>query len=161
MSGLPGHGWSWEGATVGLLLAVGLALVAYGVPAGRRPGLHERLEPYLRDTPRPSRLLAGTTSGVAGLGVGRTVGALLTDLAARTDRLLGGQASVRRRLQRAGRAPDVERFRAEQVVCGVVGALVGLALGVLALVARGTGVLPVVVLVVSSTLAGPCCATSC
>lgn len=154
VAGLPGHGWSWEGGVLGLLLAAGLALVAYGVPAGRRPGLQERLEPYLRDAPRPSRLLAGTASGAAGLGVGRTLGVLLTDLAGRTDRLLGGQASVRRRLQRAGRAVDVERFRAEQVVCGVLGALVGLALGVLALVVRGTGVLPVVVLVVSFTLSG-------
>ncbi|GAA1885908.1 type II secretion system F family protein [Lapillicoccus jejuensis] len=152
--GLPGHGWSWEGAGLGILLAVGLVLVAYGAPAGRRPGLQERLEPYLRDTPRPSRLLAGTSSGVAGLGVGRTLGILLTDLAGRTDRLLGGQASVRRRLQRAGRPPDVERFRAEQVVCGVIGALAGLALGVVAVVVRGAGVLPVLVLVVSLTLSG-------
>ena len=42
-----------------------------------------RLEPYLRDAPRPSRLLAvGRTAGVSGLGISRIFRPLLTDLAA-------------------------------------------------------------------------------
>ena len=52
-----GTGWSWAGAMVGAMIGLGLALVVVGLPVSRRPGLNERLEPYLRDTPRPSRLL--------------------------------------------------------------------------------------------------------
>jgi len=50
--------------------------------------------------------------------------------------------------------PDVERFRAEQVVWGAVGALVGVVLGVLAMLFRGASALPVVLLVVCFAGAG-------
>ena len=46
------------GAGVGLMLGVGLAVVASRVPALRRPSLDDRLSPYLRYSARPSRLLA-------------------------------------------------------------------------------------------------------
>lgn len=72
---------------------------------------------------------------------------MLSDLAAGVERVLGGAASVRRRLQRAGQPPDVERFRAEQVIWGAVGGLAGIVLGALAVVARNTPALPVVFLV--------------
>ncbi|NUS40423.1 MAG: pilus assembly protein TadB, partial [Terrabacter sp.] len=49
-------GWSWTGAAAGVLLLAGVALVVAGLPASRRPTLDDRLEPYLRDTPRPSSL---------------------------------------------------------------------------------------------------------
>src|SRR5215218_4361039 len=51
---------SLQGALVGLLAVTGLLVVVARVPAFRRPRLEDRLAPYLRDTPRPSRLL-GTT----------------------------------------------------------------------------------------------------
>ncbi len=146
-------GWSWLGALVGAMVGVGLLLVIVGLPVSRRPGLTERLEPYLRDTPRPSRLLNRTES-VSVAGVARLVRPLLTDLARVVERLLGGTASVRRRLLRAGMPPDVERFRAEQVVWGAVGALVGVVLGVLAMLFRGASALPVVLLVVCFAGAG-------
>ena len=41
-----------------MLLLAGVALVVAGLPASRRPTLDDRLEPYLRDTPRPSSLLS-------------------------------------------------------------------------------------------------------
>ena len=121
MSGLPGSGWSWSGALLGLGAAAGLLLVLAGLPAHRRPGLVERLEPYLRDTPRPSRLLRGA-AGAPSLGLAKVLRPWLVDLAGLADRALGGTPSVRRRLERAGRPPDVERFRAEQVIWGAVGA---------------------------------------
>lgn len=89
-----------------------------GLPRTRRPGLEARLEPYLRDTPRPSRLLS-RVEGVSLAGVSRIFRPLLTDLARAVERL-GGAAPVRGRLQRAGQPPDVERFRAEQVVWDTV-----------------------------------------
>ena len=148
-----GTGWSWAGALVGAMIGLGLALVVVGLPVSRRPGLNERLEPYLRDTPRPSRLLMRPDS-VSVAGVARILRPLLTDLARAVERMLGGAASVRRRLLRAGLAPDVERFRAEQVVWGGIGALVGVVLGALAMVFRGASALPVVLLVVCFAGAG-------
>ena len=145
-------GWSWAGAALGLALAVGVVLVVAGVPLRRRPGLEDRLAPYLRDTPRPSRLLGGpgtTPGGLTGL-----LRPLLADLARTTDRLLGGTSSVRRRLGRAGRAVDVESFRAEQVLWGAVCGVAGLALAGL-LWLRGKGSVPgLVALVVLATAAG-------
>jgi len=148
-------GWSWQGALVGLMLASGLALIVVGLPVFRRTGLEARLEPYLRDAPRPSRLLAtGRAAGIPGLGISRVFGPMLSDLAAGVERVLGGAASVRRRLQRAGQPPDVERFRAEQVIWGAVGGLAGIILGALAVVARNTPALPVVFLVLCFSGAG-------
>jgi tight adherence protein C len=48
--------------------------------------------------------------------------------ATRVGDLLGGTASVRRRLQRAGRSDDVVAFRAEQLLWGAIGTAVGGAL---------------------------------
>jgi hypothetical protein len=45
-------------AAVGLLFGGGLALAVTRLPMLRRPSLDDRLAPYLRDTARPSRLLA-------------------------------------------------------------------------------------------------------
>jgi tight adherence protein C len=55
---LTSSGWSWLGAVLGAMLAAGGLLCFVGLPANRRPGLEARLAPYLRDTARPSRLLA-------------------------------------------------------------------------------------------------------
>jgi tight adherence protein C len=146
-------GWSVPGALIGAAVATGVVLTVLGLPAFRRPGLTERLEPYLRDTPRPSRLLA-RVDPVSVAGVSRIFRPVLVDLARAVERLLGGAASVRRRLQRSGQPPDVERFRAEQVVWGAVGGLAAVVLGALAVVGRGAGALPVALMVVSCTGAG-------
>ena len=148
-------GWSWPGALLGLMLAAGVALIVAGLPVSRRTGLEARLEPYLRDAPRPSRLLAvGRTAGVSGLGISRIFRPLLTDLAAGVERLLGGASSVRRRLQRAGQPPDLERFRAEQVIWGAIGGVVGGVLGALAMVARNAQAVPVALLTLCFAGAG-------
>jgi tight adherence protein C len=142
---LIGGGWSWLGAGLGATLAAGSLLVFAGLPANRRPGLEARLAPYLRDTARPSRLLAirRDTSG-PGLLLLRPV---IHDLGRGVERLLGGATSVRRRMQRAGLRPDVESFRAEQVVCGVGGGVVGLVLATLMWLRNGGSVIPLVLLV--------------
>jgi len=151
-------GWSWPGAVVGLVTVLGLLLVLQGLPANRRPGLMQRLGPYLQDTPRPSRLLNPSLSphgpGLSGAPFARIFAPVVTDLAARVERALGGASSVRRRQQRAGQRADVERFRAEQVLWAAGGGGVGLTLGVLAVVLRGAAVLPVVLLVLCCASAG-------
>jgi tight adherence protein C len=153
LSSLATLSWSSAGALAGAVVGLGLALVVAGLPVARRPGLMERLEPYLRDTPRPSRLLTRSDS-VSVAGVAGILRPVLTDLARGVEPRVGGAASVRRRLLRAGMPPDVERFRAEQVVWGVVGALVGVLLGALAMVFRGASAIPVVLLVVCFAGAG-------
>jgi tight adherence protein C len=124
MSGL----WSPSGALLGLVGALGILLMWAGLPVRRRIGLMDRVAPYVRDTPRPSRLLA-VSAGDTGLA--RLLAPFVAELGSRLDVVLGGGESVRRRLQRAGLAADVDRFRAEQVLWGVVGGVGGAGLGTL------------------------------
>ena len=154
-AGLPSFeaGWSWPGATLGAMLAAGCLLFVAGLPINRRPGLEDRLAPYLRDTARPSRLLAvrGDTNLPGLLLILRPV---LRDLGRGVERLLGGAASVRRRMQRAGLSPDVESFRAEQVVWGVVGGLGGLVMATLMWLKDGGSVIPLVLIVFAAVATG-------
>lgn len=129
------------GALVGLLLAGGLLLVWQGLPMRRRATISDRLDPYLRDAPRPSRLLETRPVGSAA-ALGLMASPVVAALGRRVEAVLGGASSVRRRLQRAGKAPDVERFRAEQVLWGIAGTVLGLLFALLLLAAgRGSAVL--------------------
>ena len=139
-----GMGISLSGAAIGLGVGVGLLLAWAGLPRSRRATLDDRLLPYLRDAPRPSRLLAGRPGGGAGV-LGVLARPVVADLASRIERVLGGSASVRRRLLRAGRPADVDRFRAEQVLCGAAGLVVGLVVGVSLWLGNGGSVGPAVI----------------
>ncbi|GAB3593296.1 type II secretion system F family protein [Angustibacter peucedani] len=144
----------WQGVALGGLLGVGLWLVVAGLPWLRRPDLDSRLAPYVQDVVRPSGLLSGPT-GQPDSVVIRLLAPVLHDVSGWVGRLLGGAPSVRRRLERAGLPPDVDGFRAQQVLWGVVGLAIGgtaaaavwwrgaaavLPLLVLVLVCGGTGV---------------------
>lgn len=137
LSLVPGSGWSWQGAAVGVLAVAGMALVVVGLPVMRRPGLDDRLGPYLRDTARPSALLAAPEDVPSFFGLGVLVAPYVKRLGARVDRLLGGSTSVVRRQLRAGQPADLERFRAEQVVWGFGGAALALVLTGLQAVSKG------------------------
>jgi tight adherence protein C len=136
-------GLAGSGALLGSMAGTGVLLVYAGLPRRRRPGLETRLLPYLRDTPRPSRLLAGKRYQVGGT-LGVLLGPVLADLSRGVERVLGGATSVRRRLQRAGLPPDLERFRAEQVLWGAAGAAVGIVVGGGMWLLGGASALPVV-----------------
>lgn len=110
---------AWWGALLGASAAGGLLLVAVRVRAIRRPQLAHRVLPYLRDLPsldgagdRP-----GPTPVPAAVGV---FGPPLRSAADAVERVLGGAASVERRLARAGIDRSVHEFRVEQVVWGLV-----------------------------------------
>jgi tight adherence protein C len=137
-------GLARSGAVLGFVMGLGLALVWPGLPRHRRAGLAGRVLPYLRDTPRPSRLLDDARPPGGAIGV--VVGPVVRDLGAVVERVMGGADSVRRRQLRAGLAADVDRFRAEQVLWGALGAVVGAVTGVLALVLRDAGVVTVLML---------------
>jgi tight adherence protein C len=146
---------STTGALLGLTAATGVLVAVRSSPPLRRVRLDDRLAPYLRDTPRPSRLLAQERSATPFPTVERLLGPWLADAARLVDRIVGGSASVRRRLEQAGLGSSVEHFRVEQVVWGAVGLLAGLALAVLATLRHtSTGPVPFLVLSAVFVLAG-------
>ncbi|WP_425581173.1 type II secretion system F family protein [Terrabacter carboxydivorans] len=155
VGGLLGEGWSWVGACAGVLFVAGLSLVFAGLPVNRRPTLDDRLEPYLRDTPRPSTLLARPAPPRGPFGFGELVAPYVARLGSGVGSMLGGASSVERRQLRAGQPADVERFRAEQVLSGAVGALVGLAFTAVVAVAQRRFPVPVLVsMVIVGVLGG-------
>lgn len=106
------------GGLLGAGTGVGLALVGGRITRRRRPSLETRVLPYVRDLPVDAARAARSTPGVSRAGFGFT--ALLRAIGDRLDRILGGRASVRRRLQRANLPLTLEEFRVEQVVWGLV-----------------------------------------
>ena len=141
MSGLAGHG-----AVFGFMLGVGLLVVWWRLPRHRRSGLADRVLPYLRDTPVPSRLLEEQRRSSGSVAI--LARPVLRDLGRGIERVMGGQASVRSRLLRAGVAADVDRFRAEQVLWGAGGAVLGAVFGLAVAVTRGASAVPVVLMTV-------------
>ncbi len=106
------------GALLGATAGLGAWLVVTAVLDARRTSLAVRVLPYLRDLPRPATMPAPVAPSNAFAGV---FGPLLATAGRAVERVLGGAASVRRRLQRAGLETDVAAFRVEQVVWGAVG----------------------------------------
>lgn len=106
------------GALLGAAAGLGLVLVLVRVRALRRVDLRVRVLPYLRDVRRvETRAAGGAARGLAG----SLAGPVLASAASRLEAVLGGAATVRRRLERAGRSGTVADFRVEQVVWGLVG----------------------------------------
>src|SRR5665647_3416073 len=79
---------------------------------------------------------------------------VIYDLGRGVERLLGGATSVRRRMERSGLRPDVEGFRAEQVVWGVGGGVLGVVVATLRWLKDGGSVIPLVFLVFCAVGAG-------
>jgi tight adherence protein C len=111
-----------SGVLLGAAAGVGVVLVIVRLPAIHRPTLALRVLPYVGDVPRigrPARMDEPTSSPVsAAAGV---FGPALRAAADAVERVLGGAASVRRRLTRAGLDSTVHDFRVEQVLWGVGG----------------------------------------
>jgi tight adherence protein C len=106
------------GATAGL----GLLLALARLRAIHRPTLALRVLPYVRDVPRldrpapvdePTPSPMSAAAGVFGPGLRAAADAV--------ERILGGAASVRRRLARAAIDKTVHDFRVEQVLWGLAG----------------------------------------
>ena len=139
------------GTVLGATTAGGLLLAASGTPRARRITLDDRLAPYLRDAPRPSRLLARSQALTPFPTLERLLRPVLGDAIAFLERWVGGIASVRRRLEQLGGAGTVEQFRAEQVVWGAFGLAAALGLAALQ-VATGSRPQPLAVLVSAGVL---------
>jgi tight adherence protein C len=145
------------GGTLGLLLALGLLLGVSSSPPMRPIRLDERLSPYLRDAPRPSRLLVGDRAAPSTLvaAAARVFRPVIADTVRTLDRLVGGRGAVRRRLAELGSCQTVEEFRLEQVACGVLGlATAVLASGAIALVTGRFDALAVLALAAGGMVVG-------
>ena len=141
------------GAILGGLVAAGLVLAVLASPPMRRPTLADRIAPYLADTTAQSKLLVRSGSGTAS-ALGRLTAPLLRDAVRLVDRIVGGQASVRRRLASLDSPMTVEQFRADQVLWGALATAAGLGIGLLAVVFGQTNPLTLVLLLVVCTVGG-------
>ena len=135
------------GAVLGLVLGLGLVLIALSTPWLRRTDVAARVDPYLRKGAVSSLLDSSPTRGrwrrLLVLAAGPVADSALGIL----ERLTGGQAELERRLRLAGRRSTTESFRVEQVVLGAIGGVIGLLLGVVAVVSRGASPLVGILLV--------------
>ena len=121
------------GVALGGLAGIGGVFAVYGLPRNRRPTLEQRLDPYLRDAPRRSALLLQEPVRTPFPTLERILRPIMGDATRVLDRILGGAATTRRRLEQAGRRMTVEEFRAEQVLWGAIGLLAGVGLSALML----------------------------
>lgn len=129
------------GALLGGVAGAGLLLVIARLRVLRRPDLAVRVLPFVRDlapySPRPGSPSLTAARGVFGPPIRRA--------AELVEQVLGGAASVRRRLERAAIDKSVPEFRVDQVLWGL--ACFGLAatLSVLESIGDPRGALPLLV----------------
>ena len=138
------------GALLGAIAAAGVLLALWRVRAMRRPALSDRVLPYVRDLPAPGIPLRRETSNV----VSGVFGPLVRALAESIERILGGAASVRRRLERAGLERTVHELRIEQVLWGVSAFCVVAALALVRAVTHPSGALASLLVCVLGFLVG-------
>jgi tight adherence protein C len=148
-----GDGWSPIGAFLGLTAALGVLMVAARLPWRRTPTLEERLAPYLRDMAPPQRRAAWAPATPLGV-LERLLAPAMSSGVRWAERISGGPGTVRRRLEQLGTPMSVDQFRAQQVVWGVIGAVLGAAAGLAFSAGRGVSVVPVLGLLVVGGLLG-------
>lgn len=137
------------GVVLGAVGGLGLWLAVTGAPVLRRPTLDARLAPYLRDAPRPSRLLAAPPTVTPFPTLERLLRPVLGDLTGGLERWVGGAQGVRRRLDQLGADMSLEQFRTEQVIWGGFGLASALALVVLSVVG-GSGTSPLLLVLAAA-----------
>lgn len=143
------------GGLFGALAGLGLLLTFVRVPAFRKPRLNDRLAPYVRDAPGVGgayQLSDHTFTPFPTLE--RILRPYFRDGAGLLERILGGGAVVRRRLQQAGSDLTLEEFRIEQLIWGALGFAFALVISLLAFVARGASPVALLVLCVAAFVVG-------
>ena len=146
---------SAAGVLCGLGAGAGLVLAVPRLPVFRRPSLADRVDPYVSPR-RGTRRLAPGDSRAGGDGAIRVLlQPTLVAAAGILDEWLGGRVALSRRLERAGRAPDVDAFRVEQVGWGVAGLALAVAAAVgLATAGRSVRLVPPLLLAAVCACAG-------
>src|SRR4029079_15624051 len=105
--------------------------------------------PYVRDLPQVATRTPPATSTAKGV-----FGPLLGSAGDAVERVLGGAASVRRRLERAGLDATVSEFRVQQVVWGLVAFALAAAYSVLKALTHPGDVLPSALLCLTAFAVG-------
>jgi tight adherence protein C len=136
------------GALLGLAFGGGLVLIVSGWHRARHPALDLRIVPYLRDI-RPSD---DPTRRQGALGA--ILGPMFSAAARSVGNLVGGSASVQRRLVRLGGKTTLEEFRVRQLVWGCVGFTVAAVLATVIWSFRGGNVAALLVVCVVGFLLG-------
>lgn len=136
-----------SGALIGAALGLGLLLLLSGWRRGRRPSLESRVLPYVRDVHPQAPVISSGATTAALATIGRRT-------ASRLDDVLGGTASVGRRLDRLGATQSVEDFRVRQLVWGVLAFSGCAATSIMLWSTTGTGVTPLLVFCVAGAVAG-------
>ncbi len=131
------------GALIGAAAGAGALLALSRAQAVRRADFDARVTAYLRDLPQ---LAPDRPTDSTGTQLQLLIGPLLRGLAARLEQVLGGSASIRRRLERAGLDLTVAEVRAQQVVWGLVAFAAASALSVVVALRSPTRAVPLVVL---------------
>ena len=139
------------GAVLGLVAGAGLLLALGRVRALRRADLGVRVLPSVRDLPHPDRRIGPAVATSAARGV---FGPVLRAAADGVERVLGGSASVRRRLERAGQETTVHEFRVRQVLWGVVAFTAAAAISVLETLSSPGGTLALVMFCLAAFASG-------
>lgn len=142
------------GGVIGAAIGLGLLLVIRRLPFLRRPSVDERIAPYIRDLGGPTAFgtMDGSTSTLH--AVVRMFEPTLRGGARRLERILGGAASVRRRLARAGSDRSVEEFRIEQLIWGAIGFGVAFVVSLFVLAAGRGNAIGMIILCGASTSFG-------
>ncbi len=126
-----------SGALLGLLLGIGLALVAGRLPWLRTRDLGARIDPYLRRSPSVSLFAGPRAAGRPRIVLENLLGPVAHRGLGLLERLTGGADQLERRLRLAGRRTSTDSFRIEQVVFGVAGLVLGIILALAAIGLRG------------------------
>jgi tight adherence protein C len=146
------------GALLGLAWSLGLLLTWRRLPWRRRPTLDDRLAPYVAeqqwDDWRPSRAMQNQRTVTPFPTIERLARPLLASGAETLERVLGGSASVRRRLDQIGSAMTVHQFRIDQLVWGAYAFSGAAALGVMMQAGGTTSPLALVVMCSAAGAAG-------
>jgi tight adherence protein C len=136
------------GAVLGALIGIGVVLVVSGWRRVRRPALELRVLPYVRDVHPYVEVTSRT--GVTGA----VFGPMVRVAADSVGGVLGGSASVKRRLVRLGSASTVEQFRVRQVIWGMAGFTASAVLATFVWSVRGGNVPALLVFCLGGFLAG-------
>ncbi len=152
----------WWGALLGALAGFGLLMIYSRILVIRRPALSGRVLPYIRDVqtianPAPLRASVRQPAGSSG-AIGNVVrgvfGPTLRAAAETIERLLGGSASINRRLVRAGLPFSVHEFRIQQVLWGLTGFVIAAAIALVEATRNPSGALGSLVLCLVAFVGG-------
>ena len=116
------------GVVLGIVLGLGLWSLVSLLPKLSRPSLADRVAPYLVDVSAGARELVARRSvdplpvlGMLFAPTFRVAGGALSGI-------LGGNETVSRRLAQSRSTSSCDRFRSEQLICGVLSAALGIVL---------------------------------